>query len=36
MVQWNAFLGKGKVVFIKHFKLNINKMFSATKNDLQS
>jgi len=32
MVQWNAFLGKRKLVFIKHFKLNIDKKFSATKN----
>jgi hypothetical protein len=32
MVQWNAFLGKGKAVFIKHFKLNIEKTFSGTKN----
>jgi hypothetical protein len=29
---WNVFLGKGKVVFIKHFVLNINKTFSTTKN----
>jgi hypothetical protein len=32
MVQWNAFLGNGIVVFITNFKLNIDRTFSATKN----
>ena len=31
MVQWKAFLGRGKVVFIKNFKSNIDKMFSVIK-----
>jgi hypothetical protein len=35
MVQWNTVLGKGQIVFVKHFKLKIDKMLSVTKNSLE-
>jgi hypothetical protein len=33
MVQWNTVLGKGQIVFVKHFKLKIDKMLSVAKNE---